>query len=481
MGAKRVRRTTLLCWFFAGVLLGLLYARAPIIPFYTILMFGPPIVLLRHHKAALVIAVITIGFGLGWWRGSGYIDRLEIYQTLNDESVVLQATVVDDGVYDDRGQLAFDIRDVQLSNGEKLTGKIAVAGRGVSMVYRGDHVEVRGKIRPSRGSRQARISFAQITRTVQVRDPVSKVRRLFVASVYSVLPDPQASFGLGLLVGQRDTLPVTVSDQLSKVGLTHIVAVSGYNLTVIIMAVRRVSGGRSKYQSAMFSLLLIILFLLITGFTASIVRASIVSVLGLWAWYYGRSIPPLLLILCAAAITACWYPFYIWSDVGWYLSFLAFFGVLIVAPILLKRVCPHTSKPSLVLVVAVESFAAQIMTMPVIMYIFGRVSVVSLLANVMVVPLTPYAMLSTLIAGTLGIFSQHLASMVSWPAELMLGYMLAVAAYLGKLSFAETKLTVSLAGMLIIYALIMITTALTARYNKSKYATITDENSRNLE
>lgn len=481
MGAKRVRRTTLLCWFFGGVLLGLFYTRVTIFPPYLIAVFAPLATILRRYNAVLLAAVLMMGFGVGWWRGSGYIGRLDVYQRLSDMPVVLQATALDDSVYDDRGQLAFDVGDIQLSNGERLTGKIAIAGRGVAMVYRGDRVEARGKMRPSRGSRQARISFAQVTRTSEARDPISKVRRSFVASVYSALPDPQASFGLGLLVGQRDTLPKNVSNQLSKVGLTHIVAVSGYNLTVIVMAVRRVSGGRSKYQSAVLSALLIILFLLITGFTASIVRASIVSALGLWAWYYGRSIPPLLLILCAAAITALWYPFYIWLDVGWYLSFLAFFGVLIVAPVLIRRICPRTAQPPLVLVVAVESFAAQLMTTPLIMYIFGRISVVSLLANILVVPLTPYAMLATLLAGIVGTISPRIAGFLSWPAELMLGYMLAVAAYLSNLSFAETKLAISLAVMLVVYLLIIIVIVLIARHSKSKYVKITDENSTNLE
>lgn len=140
----------------------------------------------------------------------------------------------------------------------------------------------------------------------------------------SALPEPAASFGLGLLIGQRSTIPKSVSLQLAAVGLTHVVAVSGYNLTIIMRAVRKLLRKRSKYQSTVASLLLIGIFLLFTGFSASIVRAAIVSTLSLWAWYYGRTFRPIVLILLAAVITAGVYPIYLWSDIGWYLSFLAF-------------------------------------------------------------------------------------------------------------------------------------------------------------
>ncbi len=85
--------------------------------------------------------------------------------------------------------------------------------------------------------------------------------------------------------------------------------------------VRRALRGRSKYQTTAISLMLIGSFLLITGFSASIVRAAIVSVLSLGTWYYGRNFRPILIIALAAAMTAGWNPLYIWSDY-WLVSIL---------------------------------------------------------------------------------------------------------------------------------------------------------------
>jgi len=121
------------------------------------------------------------------------------------------------------------------------------------------------------------------------------------------------------------------------VGLTHIIAVSGYNLTIILHAGKRLLGKRSKRISTFLSLALIAVFLLLAGASASIVRAAIVSVLSIAAGYYGRTFKPLNLIVLAAAITAWANPVYVWSDVSWYLSFLAFYGVMVVSPLIQKR------------------------------------------------------------------------------------------------------------------------------------------------
>src|SRR5690606_22117849 len=101
----------------------------------------------------------------------------------------------------------------------------------------------------------------------------------FAAGLQSALPEPQASFGLGILIGQRDTLPEKTSDMLKMVGLTHIIAVSGYNLTVLVRFTRRLLAKRSKFQATAGAIARILAFLLVTGGQPSIVRAAIISIL----------------------------------------------------------------------------------------------------------------------------------------------------------------------------------------------------------
>src|SRR5690606_35008252 len=148
---------------------------------------------------------------------------------------------------------------------------------------------------------------------------------------------------------------------------------------------------RSKYQAFISSVVLIAGFIAITGASPAIVRAAVVTLLSLVAWYYGRRIHPVLVILLGAALTAGISPLYIWHDLGWWLSFLAFGGVLLIGALRTKRLFGDKKVP-LLAQVAVETTSAQLMAVPLIMYVFGDFSVVALLANMAVVPLIPFAM-----------------------------------------------------------------------------------------
>ena len=92
------------------------------------------------------------------------------------------------------------------------------------------------------------------------------------------------------------------------VGLMHIIAVSGYNLTIILKASKKLLAAQSKRLSTILCYSLILIFILITGFSASIVRAVIISSLTIYASFYGREFKPVLLILFIAAGTALWNP-----------------------------------------------------------------------------------------------------------------------------------------------------------------------------
>jgi competence protein ComEC len=455
----RIRQTTLLAWGLVGFLSGLVTARAGVTLSITWLLLCLLLVIAtyRRHSYALAASLLLTGMVLGIWRGSIYMQRVEEYDALYGQQIILIGRAETDAVYDNRSQLAFDLGKLQLHApyATDLVGKVGAAGFGVNAVYRGDVVEVKGKLFPSLGARRGRISFAQIKVLGRPSSTVETIRHNFEAGLQTALPEPQAAFGLGLLIGQRNNLPDEVNDNLSKAGLTHIVAVSGYNLTILVQAMRRLNGKRSKYQSTLLSVGLIGSFLLLTGLSPSIVRAAIVSLLSLAAWYYGRTIKPVLLLLIAAAITAGWNPLYIWSDVGWYLSFLAFFGVLVVAPLMLTLVRGH--KPvKFISQIVTESLAAQLMTLPVILFLFQQGSLVSLLANVIVVPFIPLAMLTSLIAGLVGWWLPSMAGWFAIPAKLILTYALEAANVLAGIPHAVFSVSLSAPQMISLYSIILL-------------------------
>lgn len=475
------RRTTILSVSFLSFLAGLGLARRGIVaPVWLIAINCIAVaacIRLSGRRTATLMMCLLLGLMLGTYRGHGFKEQISPYKQLYGKEVTVRVQASTDGMYANGGQLDFDGSKVKFVSPESigLPGTIKLQGFGATAVYRGDMVEVRGKLYPTGGSRQGRISFGEIRVLSRSTSWAESVRLKFQAGMQTALPEPQASFGLGLLIGQRATLPKEVTEQLSIVGLTHIIAVSGYNLTIIVRGARRKLGKRSKYQSTIISLVLIVGFLLMTGFSASIVRASIVSVLSLLAWYYGRTFKPHLIISLAAAGTAARYPVYLWSDIGWWLSFLAFFGILIVAPALSKRIF-KSKKPKFLAQIVIESLSAQLMTAPLIMYIFSQTSLIALVSNVLIVPLVPWAMLLSAIAGVGGMLMPAIGGWFGWPASILMRYMLQLVSVLAQVPRAQIKQSLSLTGMLVFYAIILFLTITMIKKISARYGKITDEN-----
>ena len=355
----KFKRSTLICILLVAILVGLFAAKFTTPLSFWWFSFAILLIPLMVRRGILaLVAIVACGMLIGWWRGGILQTQNANYFDYYDKTVVLTAQATEDGFYSSKSQLEF-MADRITINSQTLPGKIRVRGFGEAAVYRHDIVKVRGKLYPALGGKQANISFAELDVIKRAQSPIDNFRRDFITGVESALPEPAASLGVGLLVGQRSLLPVDIALILTAAGLTHIVAVSGYNLTIIIRGTTKSLKRLSRFQILACSLFLIYTFLLVTGYAPSIVRAAIVATLGLIAWYFGRNIKPILLILIAAAITAFYNPYYVWGDIGWYLSFLAFFGILIVGPALTIRLFKHKKAP-LLACVAIESLSAQI-------------------------------------------------------------------------------------------------------------------------
>ena len=457
-GHGTVRRSTWLNVFLSSFLFGLIISRRiPLGNFWIVVLacsLIPPLAYF-HHKLSL-LSIIILGLVLGNYRGSVFSQSLLPYRTFAGRLVSVRAVALDDAVYGRQSQITFDAGRISLLSPERISlpGSIKIGGYGEPMIYRGDTVVIIGKLFPTRGSRQASMGYAQIQRVAVGSSRVDAIRSRFVASIQSILPAPLGSFGLGLLVGQRSTLPVSLNDQLSAVGLTHIVAVSGYNLTILIQFVRRLMQKRSKYQATVITFGIIGLFMLVTGSSASIVRAAMVSGLSLWAWYYGRALRPSVLILLVAALSAGWFPVYLWSDIGWYLSFLAFSGILIVAPQITRRIF-GSKKPHAIAQLCIETFSAQLMTVPIIMFILGRVSTISFVSNIIIVPLVPLAMGLSFVAGLAGMLVPSFAGWFAFPARILLTYMIDSVRYFAKIPASSLSISLTTTQVIVSYCLIV--------------------------
>lgn len=448
-----------------GSLLGVAAAKLSLTQLQTswvyIALIFLAVFLLAKNRIIKLLSLVLVCLVFGWWQAGKTLVRLGDYEDLFGQKVLLHVTADTDGAYDDKTQIAFDSSHIQVASEENfwLVGRIKVAGFGTSDVRRGDRVEVEGKLYPTIGGKQARMSFAAMKVISRSSSFIEKTRRRFLASLHSVLPEPAASFGIGLLIGQTSDLPKDYVNVLRIVGLSHIIAVSGYNLTIMADIFNKRFKRGSKFSRLILSLLLINVFVLLAGTSASIARAAAVSMLVAVSSYYGRRLKPLVLILLVAAGSALWNPLNLWGDIGWYLSFLAFFGVLVVAPAIQKRFWKN-KQPKLLAQIMLESFSAQIMTVPYILYVFGQLSVVSLLSNMLVLPLIPLAMGLTALAGVVGMIPllAEVGMLLAWPASILLRAILDGSVLFSRVPHASVQLVSSLAIMLLMYLVIALVT-----------------------
>lgn len=416
----------------------------------------------RRRAIVAVSAAAVAGLVLGAICGTHQAQQLAGYSAHYGQKVVVTGTVSEDPTYDDQQKVMY-IEQVAV-NGNGLPGKIRVKSIAPVDPRRGDKVEVKGKLLDGYGNYQASVYFADLRVTEVANSPIDTLRREFAARIFSLLPDTQAGLGLGFLVGIKSSLPDSLNNELKILGLTHIVVASGYNLTVLVRLARRIFAKSSHYQMTVASAGLVGCFVLVTGFSPSMSRAGLVSGLSILAWYYGRRIHPALLISSVAAGTGMVNPLYVWGDLGWWLSFLAFGGVMLLSPLLQRRIFSER-EPKLIGQVMLETICAQLTTLPLIIFIFGNLAVLSVVANLLVVPLIPAAMLFTFMAGVIGPFFAHAA----WPAIWLLGFICQLVHLMAQVSWASVKFSIGLPVFIGCYVVLAAAFVLLLRKTKHDY------------
>ncbi|HEX3082403.1 MAG TPA: ComEC/Rec2 family competence protein [Candidatus Saccharimonadia bacterium] len=457
-----MRQTTKLSLLFGALLAGIAlgYTGAGV-PGAVVAGVGVAALVLGRSRVALgagMLAALTLGL---WCHGVWAHNRAEL-AALIGQKITVTGAVADDPSTGATGQVDFKLGEL-VADGRRLPGTLSVHSYPVR-VQRGYRLELSGKVKAGYGTAVAEIGFPKIQVLSMQQSWLERLRQRFFAGIRTALPEPIASFGLGLLVGIRALIPKPMQAQLALVGLSHLVAVSGYNLTIIVAAVDRLFKRAGRGVSLAVSLWLIAGFLVVTGASASIVRAGLVSVLSLLAGFYGRRFNPITLILIAAGVTAAFDPGYL-TDLGWLLSFLAFFGILVLAPAVEARL-GHPK--SVVIRLFIESFAAQILTLPLILLFFGQLSIVAPITNLLILPLVPLAMAVSFVAGMAGMLIPAFAGWLAWPAMLVLGFITNIIGQFAALPWAGRTDQISWAVMLVMYALILVGTLALKGANKRR-------------
>jgi competence protein ComEC len=455
---KRLHVSWLVAVLAAGIVIGVIAAQYWSELHSVIwLIVGISLAALGFWRGRLyaIVFVLLAGGIIGLWRGSVGQQELTPYKNIIGYEAAVTGKVSEDPDVGKNGELVLRLGNVTIE-GHALPGMIWVSAGAQPEIKRGDVVTVEGKLSEGFGSFPASMYRAQVVKAERPvpGDVAGRVRDWFADAVRQAVPEPAASLGIGYLVGQRRGLPPELDQALQVAGLTHIVVASGYNLTILVRLARRLFVKVSKYLAALSAGSMIVAFILVTGASPSMSRAGLVAGLSLLAWYYGRKFHPLVLLPFAAAVTLLMNPSYGWNDLGWQLSFAAFGGVMILAP-LAQRYFFGEKKPGTVRQILGETIAAQICTMPILILAFGEFSNVAIIANLLVLPFVPLAMLLTFLAGIGALLLPSLASIFGTPASLLLEYMISAANYLANVPWAQTQVTINIWIVAISYAAII--------------------------
>ncbi|PIP21370.1 MAG: hypothetical protein COX39_03360 [Candidatus Nealsonbacteria bacterium CG23_combo_of_CG06-09_8_20_14_all_40_13] len=254
----------------------------------------------------------------------------------------------------------------------------------------------------------------------------------------AILPEPLASFLAGLLIGSRRQIPPDLMNALSATGTTHIIAISGYNISILIKIFYDWLKKYSFNISFWLTLIFILFFVVLTGASASVVRAAIMGSIFLLAGKLGRKEYSIIAVLLAAVLMVLHNPLLLQADVGFQLSFAAVMGLIYLQPIfhkLIKRWHFSNRVPSLVSEALTATLAAQIFTLPILISNFGTLSLVAPLANILVLPLVPLTMGIGFIAAFSGMFWLGLGRLLGYFAWLPLHYIIWVIEKLSKLPY----------------------------------------------
>jgi competence protein ComEC len=287
--------------------------------------------------------------------------------------------------------------------------------------------------------------------------------------IYAIFPDPEASLLAGILLGVESGIPQAVQEAFRLTGTSHIIVISGFNITIIaaLFAIlfSRLLGRR---KGAIIAAIAIILYTLLVGANAAVVRAAFLGLLTLLGHQFGRRQVGLNSLAFTAAFMAVITPTVLW-DVSFQLSFAATLGIMLYAEPLsnwfirsASRLITREKAERLAGPVGeyfLLTFAAQVTTLPLMIYYFKRLSLTSLIANPLILPAQPLVMVLGGLAVLSGMLFQPLGQLLAWIAWPFMAYTIRVVEWLAQFPHGSIPLgQVALPLILCFYLLLFLFT-----------------------
>ncbi|MFZ2763555.1 MAG: ComEC/Rec2 family competence protein, partial [Minisyncoccia bacterium] len=457
------RNTNSIFVFISGFILSVLissFVHISIVVGFFIVFVGSIVLVIEKiwsrsvSKEVLFLSLLLISFGLGAVR---YFMK-DFHEPLTPSSTGI--------VINEPEQKENSTSFVLLSdNGEKLL----VGTDLYSSVQYGDRVEVDGKLqepsviddgtgRPfdyakflAKDDIYFTMSFTKVEIVSRgngnfIKSKLFRLKNSFIGKVREIFAEPESSLLSGLIVAGKGAMPKDILEEFRRAGVIHIVVLSGYNITIIADFMRKIfenifiwsKMGVRPQLAAGASIFGIILFVLMTGAEATVVRAALMVLVVIGAKMFGRNYSAPRALVAAAFLMIVHNPKILVFDPSFQLSFLATSGLIFLSPLVEKHLKWLSDKWGARTMLS-TTIATQITVLPFLIYSMGNVSLVSLPANILILLTIPFTMLTGFVATLVAYISSALALPLSFVAHLLLAWTLGVSHYLGNLSFASVS------------------------------------------
>jgi len=284
---------------------------------------------------------------------------------------------------------------------------------------------------------------------------IFKIKNYLRTKVNENLPEPESSFFNAMILGSDGGLPRQVYDQFALTGIVHIIAISGSHIVIIFLILNSILNSLyfSRKQNFYLISVFLIVYLVLIGFPASAVRAGIMGFLVLLAYQLGRLSQARNALILAAAVMILINPKVLKDDVGFQLSFLSVLGLIYFYPYLGEHLKILPKKYGLRDSLAM-TLSAQIMTFPIVIYIFGRLSLIAPVTNIVILPVLPYVMGLSFFTLAVGFIINF--NFLWWPEYFALGYVIKTVKVFSSIPFASVNYKISEAAVVLLFLMVIL-------------------------
>lgn len=416
-----------------------------------------------RSKIFLAVGLIAVSFGLGQAR---YSAQSDFGKTVFLESKISQKIILS-GVVTDEPEEKENYSRIVFKE-EKTGGKILIYLRHYPEFSYGDKLKITGVLKKpeiflnnleaslSNGSEASKFSwtaylakegiyyemfypqteFISSGNGFWAKEKLFLLKSKFLSAISLVAPEPHASFLGGITIGAKESLPKELQEKFRQTGVAHIITLSGYNITIVAESIMLFFGFLPRYLAIGGGMAGIILFAIMTGASATVLRASIMALLVLVAKATGRIYTVSWALFLAGFFMILQNPKILRFDASFQLSFLATLGLIYLAPAVKEKMFFITEKFNLREIFA-ATVAAQIFVLPLLVFKTGQLSLAGLPVNFLILPFIPSTMLFGFAAGILGMINWFISIPFGWASYALLQYELWVVEVFSRLPFAS--------------------------------------------